>query len=243
MRQGVRFAEVSRGGRRVGRDLGGGAMVVHGRNRQARQKPPERPKALRRASLIEVAAANQDAAESEKSALSSIFQDTNSPIYQKKLQEKKELEGLEGSAGKEFKRCRPVVEMMEHVFTEPAADGNALFGGTLFPRIPIDPQTGRRQVRLIKDCDGLTDDAEPGKHIGKVDKKGRPKLTPLADIETADGYMTPEEWKMAAESRMSLFRKRLDHGEGPGWKSFWEIKAEVEDVRTLRHARIRASSI
>ena len=218
---------------------------MHGRNRQARQRAPERPKALRRASLIEVAAANQDAAESEKNALSTIFQDTASPIYRQKQQEKKELEGdteqgIPGTAAKEFKRCRPVVEMMEHVFTEPATDGNALFGDSLFPRIPVDSQTGRRQVRLIKDCHGLTDDAAPGKYIGKVDKKGRPKLTPLADIETADGYMTPEEWKTAAESRMSLFRKRLDHGEGPGWKSFWEIKAEVEDVRALRPARLRA---
>jgi hypothetical protein len=227
-------------------EVGGGAMAVRGanRNRPARQKVAERPKALRRASLIEVAAANQDAAEGEKNSLTSIFEDTASPIYRQKQEEKKELEGdpkagVPGSAAKEFKRCRPVVEMMEHVFTEPATDGNALFGDSLFPRIPIDPQTGRRQVRLIKDCQGLTPDAEPGKHIGKVDKKGRPKLTPLADIETAEGYMTPEEWKTAAESRMALFRKRLDHGQGPGWKSFMEIRAEVEDVRVLRHARLR----
>ena len=49
-----------------------------------------------------------------------------------------------------------------------------------------------------------------------------------------------EEWRTAAESRMSLFRKRLDQGHGPGWKAFWEIKAEAEEVRALRHARLQA---
>ena len=203
-------------------------------SRPQRQKPPERPKALRRASLIEVAAANQDAAEKGKGALAAILSDTASPIYRQKQEEKKELEGdpkngVSGTAAKEFKRCRPIVEMMEHVFTEPPPTGQALFGTTLFPRIPVDAQAGHVQVRLIKGCQGLTPESEPGRYIGKKDKKGNPKLTPLAEIETADGFMSPEEWKEAAESRMSLFRKRLDRGHGPGWKSFWEVKADAED--------------
>lgn len=218
----------------------GGWMAVRGaknRSRPQRQKPPERPKALRRASLIEVAAANQDAAEKEKNAFA-IFQDTASPIYRQKQDEKKDLEGdpengVPGSAAKEFKRCRPIVEMMEHVFTEPPTTDHVLFGEMLFPRVPIDAQTGRRQVRLIKGCQGLTADAEPGRYIGKLDKKGNPKLTPLADIETAGGSMTEDDWKAAAETRMAIFRARLDHGNGPGWKDFWKIKNETDEVRAL----------
>jgi hypothetical protein len=221
-------------------------MAVRGaknRNRPQRQKAPERPKALRRPSLIEVAAANQDAAENERNALSAMFQETASPIHRQKQDEKKELEGTDenpGTAAKEFKRCRPIVEMMEHVFTEPAAaTDQALFGEQLFPRIPVDAQTGRRQVRLIKGCEGLTEEAEPGRDIGKKNKKGKPVLTPLAEIETTQGHMSQEDWQAAAEARMSLFRKRLDHGEGPGWAEFWKIKNETEEVRCVASFRSR----
>jgi len=205
------------------------------KNKVQRQKPPERPKALRRASLIEVAAANQDAADEGKGALSAMFNETSSPIHRQKEQEKKELEGSDekpGTAAKEFKRCRPIVEMMEHVFTQPVTTEPApLFGETLFPRVPIEDDTGRRQVRLIKGCEGLTEEEEPGKHEGKTDKKGRPKLSAMKEIETADGYMTQAQWQEAAEARMHLFRKRLDKGHGPGWTSYWAIKNEVEEVR------------
>lgn len=217
-------------------------MAVRGANRKGnkppRQKPPERPKALRRASLIEVAAANQDAADEGQGALSAMFNETSSPIHRQKEAEKKELEGDEktpGTASKEFKRCRPIVEMMEHVFTQPVTtEPSPLFGETLFPRVPIDnadpAMPGRRQVRLIKGCEGLTKEAEPGRYEGKTDKKGRQKLSAMKDIETGDGYMTQAQWQEAAEARMLLFRKRLDKGHGPGWASFWEIKDETDEV-------------
>jgi hypothetical protein len=204
------------------------------RGKPQRQKPPERPKALRRASLIEVAAANQDAADSEKGGLSALFTETASPIHRKKEDEKKALEGTEdkpGSAAKEFKRCRPIVEMMEHVFTAPAGADAPLFGDTLFPRTPVDAESGRYKVRLIRGCDGLTDENEPGRLDGKLDKKGRPRLSALKEIETGDGHMTQAQWEDAATARMQLFRKRLEKGHGPGWDSFWAIKAETEEVQ------------
>ena len=202
-----------------------------------RQNPPERPKALRRASLIEIAAANQDEFDKNKGGILTLSEN-RSPIHVQKMKEKELLE--EGKAAKEFKRCRPVVEMMAHAFTEPdAASGSKLFGEELFPRVPVSEE-GHREIRDIKDCHGLTEDGEPGYYnyrdgvfLGDTNKRGVKLLTPLRDIETMDDHMDDQAWRDAMQARMAKFHAKLNQGQGPGWEQFWHIQKEREEVRAL----------
>ena len=202
-----------------------------------RQNPPERPKALRRASLIEIAAANQDEFDKNKGGILTLSEN-RSPIHVQKMKEKDLLE--EGKAAKEFKRCRPVVEMMAHAFTEPdAASRSKLFGEELFPRVPVSEE-GHREIRDIKDCDGLTEDDEPGYYnyrdgvfLGDTNKRGVKLLTPLRDIETMDDHMDDQAWRDAMQARMAKFHAKLNQGQGPGWEQFWHIQKEREEVRAL----------
>ena len=202
-----------------------------------RQNPPERPKALRRASLIEIAAANQDEFDKNKGGILTLSEN-RSPIHVQKMKEKDLLE--EGKAAKEFKRCRPVVEMMAHAFTEPdAASRSKLFGEELFPRVPVSEE-GHREIRDIKDCHGLTEDDEPGFYnykdgvfLGDTNKRGVKLLTPLRDIETMDDHMDDQAWRDAMQARMAKFHAKLNQGQGPGWEQFWHIQKEREEVRAL----------
>jgi len=202
-----------------------------------RQNPPERPKALRRASLIEIAAANQDEFDKNKGGILTLSEN-RSPIHVQKMKEKELLE--EGKAAKEFKRCRPVVEMMAHAFTEPdAASRSKLFGEELFPRVPVSEE-GHREIRDIKDCHGLTEDDEPGFYnykdgvfLGDTNKRGVKLLTPLRDIETMDDHMDDQAWRDAMQARMAKFHAKLNQGQGPGWEQFWHIQKEREEVRAL----------
>ena len=202
-----------------------------------RQNPPERPKALRRASLIEIAAANQDEFDKNKGGILTLSEN-RSPIHVQKMKEKELLE--EGKAAKEFKRCRPVVEMMAHAFTEPdAASRSKLFGEELFPRVPVSEE-GHREIRDIKDCDGLTEDDEPGYYnyrdgvfLGDTNKRGVKLLTPLRDIETMDDHMDDQAWRDAMQARMAKFHAKLNQGQGPGWEQFWHIQKENLEVRAL----------
>ena len=202
-----------------------------------RQNPPERPKALRRASLIEIAAANQDEFDKNKGGILTLSEN-RSPIHVQKMKEKELLE--DGKAAKEFKRCRPVVEMMAHAFTEPdAASRSKLFGEELFPRVPVSEE-GHREIRDIKDCHGLTEDDEPGFYnykdgvfLGDTNKRGVKLLTPLRDIETMDDHMDDQAWRDAMQARMAKFHAKLNQGQGPGWEQFWHIQKEREEVRAL----------